>query len=225
MKLAIIIVATPDFLEKWNFCVESQKRYAKKHGIEHLVYTQPIDGLHPKWSKLRYASKALDDYDGIMLIDADARFSAKAPSFGSLFIEHSAADILFVNGVSGRLNSGVMLFRGGRSIASTYLETCIERRNVPVAPENFVTSEGENGHLIENLKEERFAGSAHVLPMTWNCTHPNCYQSANIQHFTGPLRQALYGGMLNPPPSGFVLASDFASRFKRMIRRLGRTKT
>jgi hypothetical protein len=193
----IVSVATPDYARTWAFCIASHRAYCAAKGIKYSLFSGLDQPLHPKWSKLQYTLDALKSADGVMLLDADAEFSPLCPNFGNLLDEYPAADILYANGLSGRLNSGVVVFRGGASsVASDYLLRCLEQRTTPVKSANFVTTEGENGHLIEVMQEERFRTKAAVLSRDWNCTVPEGFGSAYIRHYTDKLRNALDRGEL-----------------------------
>ena len=215
----IVSVATPDYARTWSFCIASHRAYCDVNGIEYGLFSGSGQPLHPKWSKLHYTLDALASADGVMLLDADAEFAPTCPHFGNLLNEYPAADILYANGVSGRLNSGVVIFRGGASsVASDFLLRCLEQRTTPVKSANFVTTEGENGHLIEIMQEERFRSKAAVLSRDWNCTVPEGFDSAHIRHYTDKLRSALDNGKL---PRRRPLAS-YQRLFSRGVSRLAK---
>lgn len=217
----VLTVATPDYAKEWQFCINSQRKYCGTHHYRYIVRSEPLPGLHPKWSKLQYTIDELAKGEPVMLIDADAEFARDAPAFHELLAAHPNHDILFSRGVSGRLNSGVMIFRPGEaSVASDYLKACLARRHVPVAKENFVTIEGENGHLIELIAEEPYASRAMVIGREWNCTSPECYANAIIRHYTGPLRQAAQRNELRPAPKGFRRSSTLRARVLRKAQKL-----
>jgi hypothetical protein len=196
-SFTIVSVATPDYARTWAFCIASHRAYCDANGIKYSLFSGLDQPLHPKWSKLQYTLDALGSADGVMLLDSDAEFSPTCPHFGNLLNEHPGADILYANGVSGRLNSGVVVFRGGASsVASDYLLRCLEQRTTPVQSSNFVTAEGENGHLIQIMQEERFRSKSFILSRDWNCTVPEGFDSAYIRHYTDKLRTALDHGRL-----------------------------
>ena len=194
---SVISIATPDYAHTWSFCIASHRAYCAQNSINYRLFDGQDQSLHPKWSKLQYTLDALAGADGAMLLDADAEFSPTCPHFGDLLNAHPDADILYANGASGRLNSGVLIFRGGRSsVASDFLRHCLERRKTPVKAANFVTAEGENGHLIEVMEESRFQTKAAILSRDWNCTVPEGFSTAHIRHYTDKLRSALDNGQL-----------------------------
>jgi hypothetical protein len=215
----IVSVATPDYARTWAFCIASHRAYCEANGVKYCLFSGLDSPLHPKWSKLQYTLDALASADGVMLLDADAEFSPTCPHFGDLLDEHPAADILYANGASGRLNSGVVIFRGGApSVASAFLQHCLEQRTTPVKSANFVTAEGENGHLIQAMQEDRFRTKAGILSRDWNCTVPEGFDSAYIRHYTDKLRSALDRGKL---PKRRPLAS-YQRLFSRGISRVAR---
>lgn len=220
--LTIVSVATPDYARTWAFCIASHRAYCQANGIKYCLFSGADQPLHPKWSKLQYTLDALKSADGVMLLDADAEFAPTCPNFGDLLDEYSAADILYANGASGRLNSGVVIFRGGgASVASDYLLNCLEQRTTPVKSANFVTAEGENGHLIQIMQEERFHTKSAVLSRDWNCTVPEGFESAYIRHYTDKMRNALDRGQLprrRPLASYQRLLSRGISRVARRFR-------
>lgn len=196
-KFTIVSVATPDYARTWAFCIDSHRAYCEAKGVEYSLFSGLDHALHPKWSKLQYTIDALATADGVMLLDADAEFAPGCPHFGDLLDENPAADILYANGHSGRLNSGVVIFRGGTpSMGSAFLQRCLEQRTTPVKSTNFVTAEGENGHLIQVMQEDRFQSKAAVLSRDWNCTVPEGFDSAYIRHYTDRMRTALDQGKL-----------------------------
>jgi hypothetical protein len=215
----IVTVATPDYARIWDFCIASHRAYCGAKGISYRLFSGLDHPLHPKWSKLQYTLDELKSAEGVMLLDADAEFSPTCPHFGDLLNEHPTADILYANGHSGRLNSGVVVFRGGESsVAADYLLRCLEQRTKPVKSANFVTAEGENGHLIEIMQEERFRSKSAILSRDWNCTVPEGFGSAHIRHYTDRLRNALDHGKL---PKRRPLAS-YRRRFNKVISRVAK---
>jgi hypothetical protein len=218
-KFTIVTVATPDYARAWAFCIASHRAYCAARGINYRLFSGLDQPLHPKWSKLQHTLDELRSAHGVMLLDADAEFSPNAPHFGELLMQHPAADILYANGLSERLNSGVVIFRGGgSSIASDFLLQCLEQRTTPVKPANFVTVEGENGHVIQVMQEARFNTKAAILSRDWNCTVPEGFDFAYIRHYTNKLRHALDHGKLSrrrPLASYQRLFSRGVSRIKK----------
>ena len=190
-RAVVLTVATSDYADQWRFCIESQRRYCEREGFEHHVVDPYKMSVHPKWAKLILALKLIERCD-ILLVDADAEIAADCPRFVGILDEHKGQDILFVKGISGRPNSGVLMLRGGSGgAASAFLNECIARKNVPVPDVDFVTAEGENGHVINVLKIPMFAERAAELPSEWNCSEPLLAEKAYIKHYTNRLRSKL----------------------------------
>ena len=199
----ILAIATHDYAEKWLFCIKSHILYSSRQGHEYRLHSSGVDGLHPKWAKFIFTIAMLREHDAVMLIDADAEFAANAPDFTELLQANPGYDMLYALGNSGRLNSGVLIMRGGgNSAAIAILEHCLDNRETPVPPEDFVTTEGETGHLINAIKQSQFAGKVMEISQTWNCTNRAGYASAHIRHYTNELGRAFYEGRLDQKPAG-----------------------
>jgi hypothetical protein len=189
---AVLTIATKDYAEQWRFCIQSQSNYCKREGYEYHVIDPKGEILHPKWMKLQTALKLLETGCNVFLIDADAEITSRCPPFMSIFEEYPSSDILFVNGISGRPNSGVLFFRGGNSsIAKQFLQECLSRKKDTIPSEDFVTPEGENGHVIHLLKLPAYKERSHNLSILWNCSIPDYADEAYVRHYTNLLREKL----------------------------------
>lgn len=156
-----------------------------------MLRTECVEDLNGKWSKLYYARRAVEEGNDVFLLDADTEVVDIAPRFDDELIR-TGKDILVANGLSGRPNSGVMMFKGGEtSVAASFLQQCLELRESRVPAADFVTEDGENGHVIFMLKREPFASRVGILDTLWNCTHPSCVGDAYIRHYTYMLRGSL----------------------------------
>lgn len=185
----VLAVATEDYMDKWAFCLDSQKHYSSVHNYACAQVEPSGSKLHPKWAKLEIALFFLKRDRDLLLIDADAEMTRLCPPFTSILSENQHKDIFYVNGNSGRPNSGVLIMRGGSSSAATsFVQECLARRLEAVPKEDFVTKEGENGHVIMLLKQLEFANKALALPKIWNCSDPACYPEAFVLHYTNKLR-------------------------------------
>lgn len=202
MRHTVLTVATPDYAARWRFCIDSQMRYCRQHSYEHRVIDPMPSSLNPKWMKIDLALALLEAGNDVFLIDCDAEIDKACPSFVDILGSRPESDILYVVGVSGRPNSGVLLLRGGRgSIASAFLRECLSHRDEPVPEEDFVTAEGENGHIIHVLKKRDYAARAGELDIRWNCSDPARAPEAFVRHYTNFLRLALekeLGGEAKP---------------------------
>jgi len=216
MQPLVLTLATDGFDASWRFCLDSQQLYCERLGYIHRLVTERVGDLNGKWSKLQLALDALLVGHDVLVIDADAEITAAAPGFADLLRE-SDGDIIMVLGVSGRPNSGVMMLSGGvGSVAADFVATCIAERDTPVPPEDFVTTEGENGHVINILKREPYASRFRVVDRRWNCTVPEEAENAFVRHYTNKLRSAMYAGpALKPLVARFPLDADEAAARKR----------
>lgn len=208
MKALLLCVATDGYAALWNFCIESHRVYCKTHGIEYRLVRNCLPGLNAKWSKLKIARDLLAEGYTVMLVDADTRISQDAPHFKSCMTNRRKG-IYAALGTSGRPNSGVMILKGGRSRqAMKFLDACLEDRETPVARENYVTSDGENGHVIAYLQKRPHSSSLQILDDRWNCTHIEGADDAHIQHFTNLLGKAFKRGDWTLPQARTVQAAS-----------------
>lgn len=191
-KPVVLSIATPDYARQWRFCIDSQKTYCARNQFEHRVIDPTGSKLHPKWTKFELAIDQLTRGNDVFLIDADAEISKTCPPFTRVLSDHPQHDIFFVRGISGRPNSGVLMLRGGKdSVAVQLLNACLSTRLETVPPDDFVTADGENGHVIWQLKKAPFAQSSHELDRTWNCSIPEQAETAFVRHYTNRLRDHL----------------------------------
>ena len=69
----------------------------------------------------RNRARAPDLRDDVLLIDCDAEIAADCPPFTDVLTTSAEHDFFFVRGISGRVNSGVLILRGGADSASSAL--------------------------------------------------------------------------------------------------------
>lgn len=181
----IITVADENYLDKWKFCIESQNAYAKKYGYKRLLISKEFGNLNFYWTKLPHAIDALEAGDLVLVLDADVEVKHHAPDFKEVFNLSDSANIALANGASGRPNSGVMMFKG--KVAIDFLSQVIESRLQKPDRENVVSSKGENGHIIQILKE--YEKNYQELGIEWNCSIPEKINDAYFLHYTNHLRQ------------------------------------
>ncbi|MDQ0301534.1 hypothetical protein [Ancylobacter polymorphus] len=203
----LVTIATDGFQYLWLHCVESQQRYAARHGYDHqLMTTNAYPALPPHWAKVTACLTLLARGHDVFLLDCDACIRADAPRFTDLLERERGYDIFIANGWSGRPNSGVVVFRGGASsTAPAFLERCLANRHKELPEEDRVTAHGENGHFIHFLKDEPFRSKAFILDDRWNKIVPPATSGDFIIHYTGPMRAqggAMDGCMPLPPPAG-----------------------
>jgi len=190
----VLCVATDGYDAVWRFCIDSQAEYCRRHGFEYRLATSTADGLNGKWTKLVIARDLLEAGRDVLVIDADAEFDAGAPPFTAAMTPTDKS-IFVALGISGRPNSGVIMLRGAPQAAAVrFLDHCLEQRHRPVPSEDFVTTDGENGHVIHALKNSPHANALQVLDTAWNCTRPERAETAYIKHYTNLLRADLEAG-------------------------------
>ena len=186
----VLTIATSDYLRKWGFCVQSQARYCLKCGYEHRIVDPAGGVLDAMWAKLEYALGALEEDRSVLLIDADAEIDSECPGFEDTLNEFPEFDIFYALGISGRPNSGVLMFRAGSgSLAAAFLKECLANRTASVPKED--ECPGENGHVIWILKWPRFRGRAKEIDRAWNCSDPDRHGRTFIRHYTNKRRVAL----------------------------------
>jgi len=193
-RAIVLCFATPDYAKKWNRCIESQRAYCVRNDFEFQCTSQCPPGLNPKWSKLKLALDQVRSGRDVMMIDADAEISAACPPFVEVLASYRDRDIFYVNGISERPNSGVMLFRGASSsAASKFLSACLAGKDVPVPSTDFVSADGENGHIIHFLKQPQFATLSRAMDRKWNTWHPDEFHRAYVRH-SNILTLGTFGG-------------------------------
>ncbi|TCK28429.1 FkbM family methyltransferase [Ancylobacter aquaticus] len=190
IKPALVCIATNGFQHLWMSCIDSHKRYADRYGFDYkLITTNEYPELTPHWSKVRVCINFLSEGHDVLLIDSDAYVRATTPRFTDLLRTDSEHDIFIVNGWSGRPNSGVVVFRGGKNCtALRFLEECLSNRNKEIPEEDKVTEYGENGHFIHFLKQDQFSTKTRILDDRWNKIKPPARPDDFIIHYTGPMR-------------------------------------
>lgn len=187
-KGVVLCVADEAYAKRWRFCIDSHARYCRRHTYQHCVIDPRRSQLNAKWAKLEFAAQYLNQSSPVLLLDADTEIATACPPFTDIMTEDS--DIYVVNGISGRPNSGVMMFSAyNNGVASSFLDECLATRSSRVPAEDFVTEDGENGHVINTLKRARFASRTKILDRSWNCSDPSCADTAYIRHYTNRLRK------------------------------------
>lgn len=94
--------------------------------------------------------------------------------------------------------------RGGTSsVAIPIMQYCLDNRKTPVPAEDFVTAEGENGHLINAIKQPQFCNKVNQIDIKWNCTVLDAYEDAYIRHYTNQLGREYHEGSLFKKPVGW----------------------
>jgi capsular polysaccharide biosynthesis protein len=190
---ALLTIATDGYEALWQFCIESHRAYANRHGIEYVLRTvkrPPYDG---RWTRIAHATFLLAAGRDVMMIDADAQITGSTPHFCEILDAHPDKDIFYVKDDSERPKSGVMLLRGGRdSVAHAFLRQCLAHRTAPIPGGHSAPQEGERGHVSHFLQKAEFAPRAMTLDPIWNHTTWSRFAGAHVRHYTDELRASLW---------------------------------
>lgn len=221
----LVTIATDGFQYLWLHCVESQQRYAARHGYDHQLMTaNPSPALAPHWAKVTACLELLTRGHDVFLLDCDVCIRAHAPRFTDLLEREPGHDVFIAHGWSGRPNSGVVVFRGGgNSTAPAFLDRCLANRHKQLPEEDRVTAHGENGHFIHFLKEEPFRNKTFLLDDRWNKIVPPAIAGDFIVHYTGPMRAqggAMDGCVPLPASAGTLSRLPLGEWARRAYRRL-----
>lgn len=191
--MIVLCIASDNYKLKYLPCIESQEKYCNRMNYTYTLVSGPDDSRNWKRAKVEELSSIINiTDDDILLIDGDCYIKDICPPIDFLTEDKS---IFYVNGKSGRLNSGFLYFKNN-SYSKDFVKELLEKLNDPVPRGHgyFVTSEGENGHIIW-LKDEWENRSNDVfkeIPNLWNCSRKSCKKDAFILHFTNDLRREIY---------------------------------
>jgi hypothetical protein len=202
-KAVVLSIATEDYAQQWRFCIDSQHQYCRRHGYQYQLIDPAQSQLHPKWAKIEATERLLNKGLPVLLLDVDTEILKHTPPFTDLIT--ADRDILVANGNSGRPNSGVMIFSASPgSVASAFVNDCLAARLSPVPAEDFVTKEGENGHVINLLRRPEYASRTFILDSKWNCSDPEFAANAYIKHYTNRLHPKRFANKDTASSSGPV---------------------
>jgi hypothetical protein len=166
--------------------VATQKRYADRHGMRHVLIDSPEQTdllMESAWLKIPLIISALKrGWPWLLFIDIDAEIKASCPDFRTL--ESPGKDIYMAPGFSGRVNSGVIILKN-TPLALAMMETILAHADAKIPPEDDV-GWGENGHVIHYLKS--YSG-LQLLPFQWN-NNRDPKADDYIRHYSaGPMRK------------------------------------
>jgi hypothetical protein len=187
-ELLIFSIALNGYQYLYKNCIDSHRRYAKKHGYCYQVVSRPLVtelGAECCWLKLTLTLTALNaGYHKVLFVDADAQIDEDAPAIETII--QPKKYVYLAKSYSGRFNSGVM-FMLNHEETTAWLKTILSERMTPVMSADSV-GWGENGHIIKYSKNCTFV---ETIDRRWNNTYDpelNDY----IRHFCfGPLRKNL----------------------------------
>ncbi|CAA0086999.1 Uncharacterised protein [Zhongshania aliphaticivorans] len=184
-KSMIFSLALNGYHWRYRQCLKSQQQYAARLGIEYEAVHRPSLsrlGGEVAWLKLYLIRAALlAGYQHVLFIDADAEVSQFAPDFRQLLKNDKS--IYAANGYSGRINSGVLLFKNSPA-ALEWLNTIIAEKNRPI-PDDDNVGWGENGHVIHFL---RSFDEFELLDSRWNNNHDITLRDFIRHYSAGPIR-------------------------------------
>jgi hypothetical protein len=189
----LLNVHTPSYKKTYRQQLDSQKAYAVRHGYLYDSVSLPEDDPgQAKWHKIACLAERLEAYDAVLMLDADCHVREDAPDVCGEIVEGKV--IYMARGHSGRFNSGVILaLRADKS--KRFFQEVLASRGSPVPPQDLVTSEGENSHIIVLARDPLFSGLIQELDYRWNNNRfPD--RVDYIRHFSGgPMKKHFRGGV------------------------------
>lgn len=197
----------------WRYAelIQSQRDYAARNNYQYVCVNRPLInplGLETAWLKLTLALAALEaGYETVFYVDADARIRPETPALDTLFVVGKY--IYAARGYSGRINSGILLFRQSAT-ACEKLREILSNIDCDL-PESDDVGWGENGHVIHYLNH--WSGFAE-LPPVWNNNHTPALQDFIRHYSAGPLRAEFI------PRPHLALAARLSAKLANGLRRL-----
>ena len=191
--MILLCTASDDYIEKFKPCISSQAIWCKKYGYSYNLIRGSQESRNWKRAKIDELEYLLNNTDeDICLIDGDCYIKDRCPPIDFL---NKKKSIFYVNGKSGRLNSGFLYFKNNDH-SRNFIKELKEKLKLPIPRGQgyFVTTEGENGHIIW-LQDEWSNNGKNVfqqISFEWNCASPRLKEKAYILHFTGSLKKEIY---------------------------------
>jgi len=181
-NILVFCVALNGYERIYKSCIESQRKYAARHGYQYRLINRPGNAsiTASAWLKIPLLIEALNKgYKWIAFIDADCLIKPDTPSLQSL--EKKDKYLYMGQGFSGRVNSGVIILKQDIRVLDL-LKRILENSNTEVPEADW----GENGHLIHYTKNWR---GLHILDRRWNNNAEPLLQDF-IRHYSagGPMR-------------------------------------
>jgi hypothetical protein len=172
----------------WARCIDTHRAYAERIGADYLFVgrAEPTPlVMEAAWLKIPLLMSALAaGREWVLFVDADAAFSSRAPDFR---IEaEEGKDVYMAAGVTGRVNSGVIMVRNTPSAFDLFL-TILANAGKKLPPED-VVGWGENGEVIHFSKNY---SNLKYLPQSWNNNY-DINLSDNIRHYSAGKMRAQY---------------------------------
>ncbi len=188
MKNSVLVftVATNGYHWRYRRNIESHQQYARRYNYRYAVVDKPwfcTMGIESAWLKMSLLREALyAGYSWVFFIDADAKIQDSAPPVTSLELDRKY--IYVTNGYSGKINSGVMLYKNS-PFARRFVRDVLAMCDYDV-PEEDSVGWGENGHVIYTAKRYR---CVEIISKKWN-NNQDINMDDYIRHYSaGPLQQ------------------------------------
>jgi len=180
----VFSIAHNGFAHKFRPCLRSQQRYCERQGYAYVAATRPLrvpDPALSAWLKVPLLLAAIrGGYDVVMYVDADCRIQDRAPAIEPFV--NAEKDIHMALGRTGRMNSGVIVAKGG-SGADRFLATTLDSATHDVPEADRARLKYENGNLIHVARR---LGGVGILDPRWNNTE-NPDAEDYVRHYTGPM--------------------------------------
>lgn len=193
-RFLVFSIATNGFDVAYRCCIETQRRYARANGYDHVLVRTPYFVWHfsahdSAWLKIPLILGALSrNYEWILFVDADCEIRPTCPPIQS--VERLGKAIYVANGFSGRPNAGVIIVKQSREAIEFF------RRLLQAADDSDIPAEDrapyENGHFIHYAKN---CDAIQIIDSAWNNNRDACLPDF-VRHYTGPLKGAYRAGMI-----------------------------
>ncbi len=182
-KIAMLCTASNGYEKKYINLIYSQYIYCQKYNFDYILFTKYKD--KPNW-EIIYKGLELQKkniYDFMITIDADIFIDYNSPNIISSL--NNKYDIFLVNGISKRVNSGMIVLKNENSSLEFFQRVLKLKDYKKIMPENRVSVAGENGAVIQVLNDTFFDDKKFILDYKWNNTlrNRNCY----FKHYTNAM--------------------------------------
>lgn len=217
-RKCILNIHTPKYRDVFREEMNSHEDYAFRHGYRYVsVGLGQEDAGLAKWRKLEILLELLENNDAVLLLDVDCLVRKDAPDICREVVDGKY--VYMTRGHSGRWNSGVIFALSAESSQSFFREV-LATRNEAIRLENFVSAEGENGHVIQAAQDPRFSSIIQELDYVWNNNRfPG--KMDYIRHYGGgPMREFWKQQRASRSPGRMALAGarQMADRLARVVR-------
>ena len=192
--IRLLCVADNEYIKKYKPCIDSQQTFCNRNNYKYNLIQGAPESRNWKRTKIDELSNLLNNTnDDVCLIDGDCYIKDNCPTLDRFLIE--GKDIFYAKGRSGRLNSGFLYFKNNVRTRA-FVKELQEKLKLPVPRGKgyFVTTEGENGHIIWIKDEWELSGKNifYEISFHWNCSSPKLKETAYILHFTNALKKEIY---------------------------------